>query len=74
VERKTRKNRVFYGCANYPECDFTSWKRPLPIPCPKCGGLLLIQNKREAQCEKCQESFLLDELEETAEKNVETIE
>ena len=74
VERKTRKNRVFYGCANYPECDFTSWKRPLSIPCPKCGGLLLIQNKREAQCEKCQESFLLDELEETAEKNVEIIE
>ncbi|MGD0004492.1 MAG: type I DNA topoisomerase, partial [Anaerolineaceae bacterium] len=38
VERKTRKQRVFYGCANYPNCQFTSWKRPITTPCPKCGG------------------------------------
>ena len=37
VQRKTRKGRVFYGCANYPTCQFTSWKQPIPIPCPKCG-------------------------------------
>jgi DNA topoisomerase-1 len=65
VERKTRKNRVFYGCANYPACDFTSWKKPLPIPCPKCGGMLVITNKREAQCLNCEETFLLDQLTET---------
>jgi DNA topoisomerase-1 len=62
VERKTRKGRVFYGCLNYPTCDFTSWKRPLPQPCPKCGGLLVIANKREAQCIQCQEAFLLENL------------
>jgi DNA topoisomerase-1 len=62
VERKTRKGRVFYGCGNYPECDFTSWKRPLTQPCPSCGGLLVIANKREAQCIDCQESVLLDVL------------
>jgi DNA topoisomerase-1 len=62
VERKTRKGRTFYGCANYPTCDFTSWKRPLPRPCPKCGGLLVIANKREAQCTNCQETFLLEEV------------
>jgi DNA topoisomerase-1 len=60
VERKTRKGRVFFGCANYPECDFTSWKRPLSIPCPICGGLLVIANKREASCIKCSEIFLLE--------------
>ncbi len=60
VERKTRKGRVFFGCANYPECDFTSWKRPLAQPCPSCGGMLVISNKREAQCIDCQESVLLD--------------
>ncbi len=60
VERKTRKGRVFYGCANYPECDFTSWKRPLAQPCPNCAGMLVIANKREAQCLDCQESVLLD--------------
>ncbi len=61
VERKTRKGRTFYGCANYPTCDFTSWKKPLVNPCPKCGGLLVIANKREAQCTNCQESFLLED-------------
>ncbi|MGA7607297.1 MAG: type I DNA topoisomerase [Anaerolineales bacterium] len=61
VARKTRKGRAFYGCANYPTCDFTSWKRPLANPCPKCGGLLVIANKHEAQCTKCQESFLLED-------------
>ena len=60
VERKTRKGRTFFGCVNYPNCDFTSWKRPLKQPCPKCGGLLVYANKREAQCTNCQESFLLE--------------
>jgi DNA topoisomerase-1 len=62
VERKTRKGRVFYGCANYPNCDFTSWKRPIAKPCPKCNGMLVIVNKREAQCLACQETFLLEEV------------
>ena len=62
VARKTRKGRIFFGCMNYPNCDFTSWKRPLKVPCPKCNGLLVISNKREAQCVNCQESFLLEEI------------
>jgi DNA topoisomerase-1 len=64
VERKTRKGRVFYGCSNYPECDFTSWKRPLPKPCPVCGGLLVVADKRTAQCTRCEERFPLDEVSE----------
>ncbi len=64
VMRKTRKGRVFYGCANYPQCDFTSWKQPLPVPCPRCGALLVVANKREAQCTSCQETFLLEQLNE----------
>ncbi|MCI0553923.1 MAG: type I DNA topoisomerase [Anaerolineae bacterium] len=62
VEKKTRKGRTFYGCANYPNCDFTSWKRPLKQPCPKCNGLLVIATKREAQCTNCQEIFHLEEI------------
>lgn len=62
VEKKTRKGRTFYGCANYPNCDFTSWKRPLKQPCPNCGGLLVYANKREAQCTNCQETFLLEKV------------
>lgn len=62
VERKTRKGRTFFGCINYPNCEFTSWKRPIAKPCPKCNGLLVIANKREAQCLNCSESFLLEEI------------
>ena len=61
VERKTRKGRIFYGCNQYPNCDFTSWKRPLPKPCPHCQGMLVIANKREAQCLDCEETFALEE-------------
>ena len=62
VARKTRKGRVFYGCANYPVCDFTSWKRPLPQPCPNCGGLLVVANKNFAQCIVCEQQAPLDSL------------
>ncbi|HTI13236.1 MAG TPA: type I DNA topoisomerase [Dictyobacter sp.] len=44
VERKTRqKKRIFYGCGNYPACNFAIWEKPVPEPCPKCGGLMVIQ-------------------------------
>ncbi|MBT3314530.1 MAG: type I DNA topoisomerase [Anaerolineae bacterium] len=62
ILRKTRKKRIFYGCANYPNCEFTSWKRPISEPCPSCKGLLVISKKDEAQCIKCEESFLLDDI------------
>jgi DNA topoisomerase-1 len=41
VERKSKKNRLFYGCTNYPECDFVSWDKPLPRTCPKCSSMLV---------------------------------
>lgn len=69
VARKTRKGRTFYGCANYPNCDFTSWKLPLARPCPECGGLLVVANKNQAQCLQCQNMFPLDQV--TAEEAVE---
>jgi len=69
VERRTRKGRVFYGCENYPNCDFTSWKRPVPAACPQCGGLLVITNKREVQCIACGEVFLQEQFVENVEVN-----
>jgi len=59
VIRKTRKGRIFYGCSNYPECEFSSWKKPISFSCPNCSGMLVIKNKREAQCLDCEEEFLL---------------
>ncbi len=43
VERKTKqKKRVFFGCSNYPTCNFAIWERPVPELCPNCGGLMVI--------------------------------
>ncbi len=28
VMKKTKKRRNFYGCSNYPNCDFASWTKP----------------------------------------------
>ncbi len=55
IEKRTRKGRVFFGCANYPECDWTSWKRPLPQPCRKCGGLIVQINNDTTECTRCGE-------------------
>jgi DNA topoisomerase-1 len=53
VEKRTRKGRVFYGCSNYPACEWTSWKRPLPEPCPVCQGVMVQENKETAKCTRC---------------------
>ncbi|MCQ2435283.1 MAG: type I DNA topoisomerase [Clostridia bacterium] len=46
-----KRNTVFYGCSNYPECDFSSWNRPLDKTCPKCGSMLeLNERKNEVVC------------------------
>ena len=68
VVRKSRKGRIFYGCSNYPECDFTSWKRPVNANCPICSGLLAVKNRNEYQCLNCEETFLVSTInaEETA--------
>lgn len=56
VERKSKKNRLFYGCSNYPECDFISWDKPVGRDCPKCNHYLMEHKKgRSSQviCSNC---------------------
>ncbi len=36
VEKRSRKGKVFYGCSNYPSCDFVSWYKPVNKECPEC--------------------------------------
>ncbi len=38
--KKSKSNRVFYGCENFPSCDFVSWNPPTDKACPKCGKTL----------------------------------
>ena len=41
VERKSRRGRNFFGCKNYPQCDFVTWDVPQAEKCLKCGSLQL---------------------------------
>ena len=41
VVKKSKRGRVFYGCSNYPQCDFVSWDEPTLEKCPRCGKTLL---------------------------------
>jgi DNA topoisomerase-1 len=45
TEKRSRRGKVFYGCANYSktQCDFVSWDRPMPQPCPTCGAPFVVQ-------------------------------
>jgi DNA topoisomerase-1 len=62
VEKKSKRGRIFYGCANYPACDFTSWSRPLQQPCPQCEGLVVVATKDQAKCTNCDWKGSIDEL------------
>ncbi len=62
LQRRTKKGRTFFGCSAYPQCEWTSWTRPLAAACPGCGGLLLGKGKEEAVCTACAEIWDSDEL------------
>jgi DNA topoisomerase-1 len=44
VERKTKRRRSFFGCSRYPDCDFMTWDKPVPEPCPQCGSIMVEKN------------------------------
>ena len=37
AEKKARRGNIFYGCSNYPNCDFVVWDKPVAETCPECG-------------------------------------
>lgn len=43
VERRSRFGKMFYSCANYPNCKFAIWNKPLPRPCPQCNAPFLVE-------------------------------
>ena len=51
--RGGKRGSTFYGCSNYPTCDFSVRQRPLPQPCPECGALLLAAARNRARCTAC---------------------
>ena len=54
LEKTSRKNRKFYGCEHYPECDFVSWEMPVDERCPKCGSYMILKRSRKGEtCYLC---------------------
>ena len=49
--RKSAKGRVYYGCSNYPKCNFMTWDEPVPEKCPQCGSTLF-KKKGQLYCAK----------------------
>jgi len=56
IERKSKKRRIFYGCDQYPSCEFISWDKPLARPCPKCESTMVEKKLKkgvQVQCVEC---------------------
>lgn len=56
VERKSKTKRIFFGCDQYPECDYVSWDKPISRPCPKCQHTLVEKRLKKGvqiQCTEC---------------------
>ena len=40
IGKKSKRGYLFYGCSNYPDCNFMTWDKPTGETCPKCGKAL----------------------------------
>ncbi len=49
LEKTSRKNRKFYGCENFPACDFVSWDLPVDERCPKCGSYMTLKRSGKGE-------------------------
>lgn len=52
LERKSKTGKVFYGCEKYPECDYTTWDKPLNEKCPDCGAMIVEHVERNGSKRK----------------------
>lgn len=50
VERITKRGKIFYGCNQFPKCDFALWNEPILEKCPKCESLLVKTRVNKVRC------------------------
>ena len=53
LEKLSKKKRKFYGCENYPECDFVSWEQPVDDRCPKCDSYMTLKRRKDGTIKIC---------------------
>ncbi len=68
VERRTRKGRIWYGCSRYPDCEWTSWKKPVPESVEACDGIMVQASKDTTECVSCGLTELVEQPSEEAAK------
>lgn len=58
LAKRSKKGKKFFGCSNYPNCDFVSWNEPIKEPCPKCGSYMTMKFSKTkgnyAVCSNCE--------------------
>lgn len=50
VVKRTKKGKIFYGCDQFPECDFAAWDKPTGEICPKCKSFLVKTKREQIKC------------------------
>jgi DNA topoisomerase-1 len=53
AQKKSKKGRRFYGCTNYPACNFVTWHKPTRRTCPRCGAFLVEKGGRGKKTYLC---------------------
>lgn len=43
LAKRSKKGKKFFGCSNYPNCDFVSWNEPIKESCSKCGSYMTVK-------------------------------
>jgi DNA topoisomerase-1 len=43
VEKRSKRGKIFYGCARYPDCKFATWDKPMDKTCPVCNKPYLVE-------------------------------
>ncbi len=71
IERRSRYGKPFWGCANYPKCDFASWYKPVERKCPSCGSPYMVEKDTKRQghhlaCPACKHVIAIEPTPETA--------
>ncbi|WP_337563106.1 type I DNA topoisomerase, partial [Phascolarctobacterium succinatutens] len=52
LERKSKTGKIFYGCERYPDCDYTTWDKPLNEECPECKHMMVEHVERNGSKRK----------------------
>ncbi|NMA87270.1 MAG: type I DNA topoisomerase [Tissierellia bacterium] len=53
VRRRSKKGRTFYGCSNFPDCNFVSWDEPVAEKCPECQGPMVKKVTKQKTTIRC---------------------